>query len=91
MFNFNNIGDKIKTLAVVVSIIGIIGSVIGGLFLLEYDTLTGLLTAFLGSVLSWVSAFFVYGFGELIVKTTEIAKNTKQGVTIEIDNKNEKN
>ena len=39
---------KLKTLAVVVCIIGIASSVIGGLFLLEYDTLTGLLIAFWG-------------------------------------------
>ena len=84
MFNFQNIGAKIKTLAVVVTILGIAVSVVAGLYMINDDALSGVLVAFIGSVLSWISAFFVYGFGELIEKTTEIAKNTKKDIKVEI-------
>ncbi len=34
----------------------------------------GFIIIFGGSLLSWVSSFFAYGFGELIEKTTVIAE-----------------
>lgn len=84
MFNFQNIGAKIKTLAVVVTILGIAASVVSGLYIINDNALSGVLVAFIGSVFSWISAFFMYGFGELIEKTTEIAKNTKKDIKVEI-------
>jgi hypothetical protein len=30
----------------------------------------------LGSLISWISSLALYGFGELIEKTAEIARNT---------------
>ena len=90
MFNFENIGSKIKTLAVVVTILGISVSIITCLILLDENAMSGLMIAFIGSVCSWISAFFIYGFGELIEKTTEIAKNTKKDIKVEIVNE-EKN
>ena len=70
---FDNIGGKIKTLATVVCWIGIVVSVIYGLVLLDYSAAAGILTMVLGSLLSWISSFTLYGFGQLIEKTTEIA------------------
>ena len=90
MFTFENIGGKIKTLAQVVAILGVIVSVIAGLFVLDDSALYGVLIAFVGSVLSWISSLFIYGFGELIDKTTEIAKNTKKDIKVEIVNKENK-
>ena len=40
--------------------------------------LYGLLTAVLGALGSWVGSLFLYGFGELIDKATEIAANTQK-------------
>ncbi len=80
---FENIGSKIKKLAKVLSIIGIIVSVIIGLYIMSKSDgesplfFIGFLVAIIGSILSWVSGFFVYGFGELIIKTQEIAQNTR--------------
>ena len=37
----------------------------------------GLVLIVAGPIGSWISSFFVYGFGELIEKTSEIAENTK--------------
>lgn len=46
----------------------------------DYDemSLFGLLVAGIGSLVSWLSGLFTYGFGELIVKTDEIAANTRK-------------
>lgn len=77
---FSNIGGKIKTLAQVVTWVGIIASVITGLILVSEDDdliLIGLLVMVAGSLTFWISSFLLYGFGELIVKTTEIAENTR--------------
>ncbi len=71
---FDNIGDKIKALAVVTTVIGIVTSVISGLVLLFSDmVLVGFLTMILGSLSAWVGSFVLYGFGELIEQQTNAA------------------
>ena len=87
MFNFENIGSKIKTLAIITTIVGLATSVFLGLYILTTNALYGVLIALIGSLVSWLSAFFMYGFGELIEKTTEITKNTKKDIKVEIVNK----
>lgn len=80
---FNNIGEKIKKLAEVLCYIGILLSAIVGLVVMfvggssrsRVPLLIGLLIIFIGALISWVGSFFTYGFGELIVKVTEIEKN----------------
>ena len=80
MFNnmFENIGKKIKTIAALETKIGIIVSIIIGLRLMNSSTELGILIIIGGSWLSWVSSIYVYGFGELIEKTSEIAHNTSK-------------
>lgn len=76
---FDNISGKIKTLAVVTTIIGIIASVIIGIVVLvTADELAflGIIVIILGSLFSWASSFLIYGFGELIENTQVIAHNT---------------
>ena len=86
---FDNIGSKIKTLASTYAWGGIIVSIIIGVILIAmgaamrtyYGTSLiwrGIAIIILGSLFSWISSFVLYGFGELIVKTTEIAKNTNK-------------
>ena len=73
---FENIGGKIKTLATVCTIIGIVVSIAVGIFYgAEADFLAGLLIIILGCLSSWIGSFLLYGFGELIENTTEIRKN----------------
>ena len=71
---FDDIGSKLKTLAKVSTILGIIGSVIAGCALMGDDFLTGLLILVLGSVFSWIGSFTVYGLGQLIENTDELVK-----------------
>jgi hypothetical protein len=88
---YNNIGEKIKVLAQVIAWIGIIGNVIAGFILIAQgadsyngsEALIGVGILIGGSLISWIFSWFMYGFGELIVKTTEIAKNTASGASFD--------
>ena len=74
---YDNIGNKIKILAKTVCLLGIIGSVIFGLIVCfgtgEFRAI-GLLYVLIGSIMSWISSFITYGFGELIEKVCSIDK-----------------
>ena len=77
---YSNIGGKIKVLAWIIAVLGIIGSFVSGLGVafmcieeLEYTAegmlagaLSGILTLAVGTVISWVGTFILYGFGQLI-------------------------
>lgn len=76
---FDNIGGKIKTLAIVLCGVGIVASFIGGIVTSGMNQSPwGMLVAVAGALASWILSFFIYGFGELIEKVTEIAENTKK-------------
>lgn len=75
---YQQIGKKIKTLAVVIAVIGMIFCVIWGLLLIVSDTgfdIVGLLWLLVGPVLCWLGSFVLYGFGELVDKTCWIAEH----------------
>ena len=77
MFNYDNIGEKIKGLAKFFFISGTISSILLGLFMLQNNTIRAILIIVLGTIGSWLSSFTLYGFGEIIVKLTEIELNTR--------------
>lgn len=66
---FDEIGSKIKILAVVVCVLGIIASVTWGIALFFDSFLIGLLVIAVGGLCSWTGSFTLYGFGELIEET----------------------
>ena len=84
---FDNIGKKIKSLARVLCWVGVIVYVIAAIIMIvigieEYeDTLSalGVILLFVGPLMSWISSFFMYGFGELIDKVCDIERNTHGG------------
>lgn len=52
-----------------------------------FGIIIGILVIVFGSLISWISCFTLYGFGELVVTTKEIADNTKaEGKLKEWDN-----
>ncbi len=66
---FNNIGEKIKGLAKFVCWVGIIVSVIAGLVIMSMSgelLLLGIVIGLIGSLLSWLGSFALYGLGQLI-------------------------
>ena len=71
---FANVGGKIKAVAQVFTWIGIIGSIIGGLSMMNANFIIGILTAVVGALLSWVGSLALYGFGEL-VENSDISTN----------------
>lgn len=81
---YSNIGNKIKTLAKIVCIIIAIVWIIVG-FILIFDRyssplvrLVGFLSIIIGPLLSWISSFLLYGYGELIEQNAEIEREIKR-------------
>ena len=74
---YDNIGTKIKDVAIAWCIIGIIASVVLGIFLMDGAVIGGLLVMVIGSLFSWLSSFPLYGFGEMIDKLSAIEQNTR--------------
>ena len=82
---FDNIGGKIKTLAKVICWIGIVASVISAAYVgVVTSNLNGalgiviaILLVMMGTVLSWIASFTLYGYGELIELTAKIEQNTR--------------
>lgn len=70
---FDNIGRKIKTLAQVICVLGIIVSVIGGIILWITGGGLGFVISLvaipISAVISWVGSLGLYGFGQLIENT----------------------
>ena len=96
---FDNVGSKIKALASFFCWGGIIASVIGGIIVITLEDLVwaGLAVIIIGSLLSWVSSFVLYGFGELVVNSAIIAGKEgkivvggQSGNTVAPQNKSEK-
>ena len=74
---FGNIGEKIKGLAIFCTIIGCVLSIACAIFCCATDMiLLGFVILVAGGLLSWVGSFLLYGFGELITQTTNIAQRT---------------
>lgn len=81
---YNNIGQKIKTLAKGICIcIAVVWIIIGfSLILNRYSSpfvrLMGLLIILIGPLFAWVNSFLLYGYGELIEQNAEIRKEIKR-------------
>ena len=86
---YHNIGGKIKVLARIVCAIGIIAALLTavGLWINNssfHPTMAAGLTILLaGSVATYVTSLFIYGFGELIESTSKIRSMMQQDRTEE--------
>jgi hypothetical protein len=77
---FKNIGKKIKGLVKTIFIIETILAVVGGIAIMTIDEdliVVGALVMIILPIIFWISSWMLYGYGELIDKVSEIAKNTK--------------
>ena len=80
MFNYDNIGEKIKGLAKWTFIVEAIGAVIGGIAIMLIGNdyfLAGFLTLIFGPIVAWVASWILYGFGELVDSAILYQKNGK--------------
>jgi hypothetical protein len=72
---FENIGDKIKGIALVEFVVGVVFALALGIIIMllgEIFILIGFLFIFLFSFLAYISSAMIYGFGELIEKSRRI-------------------
>lgn len=75
---FNNIGGKIKALAYIACLIGIIACIIIGLSIIslsgmdEESMIVGIIVIIAGSFISWISSFVLYGYGQLIENSDQM-------------------
>lgn len=73
---YDNIGEKIKSLAKASFIVVSITEVITGIALMiaeDYLILLGLLIMIVGPIVTWLSSWLLYGFGQLIENSDIIA------------------
>lgn len=80
---FSNIGGKIKKLAVAITILGMIGSIVAGISIMSIggrygsyyrsgSVVSGVLVIVIGCLFSWLASLSLYGFGHLIEKVEDI-------------------
>ena len=82
--NFDNIGGKIKALAKGEMWVGIIASIIYGIFLIvesefiiEEKLFSGFMVIVFGPLASWVSSWVLYGFGQLVENSDKLVERFK--------------
>lgn len=75
---FDNVGGKIKGVAMATFILELAAFVILGLLILAQENLYGLLFLLLGPVIAWLSVLLLYGFGQLIENSDIIAEEYKR-------------
>lgn len=76
---FEDVGNKLKRLAKGIFVIEAIAAILAGFMILLSDIeliLLALLTMICGPLVALISSWFLYGFGELIDKTSWIERNT---------------
>ena len=90
---YKNIGKKIKAFAVIVTVILMLASVVGGLILIvqgidivDYHEETGLslilfgiASIIVGCLVAWISSFVLYGYGQLVDNTDKMVKLLENG------------
>ena len=75
---FDKIGYKIKVIAESQYVLFVLGCIIAGIYLISIEfVFLGIFVFILGFVMAPISAFLLYGFGELIDKVNEISENIK--------------
>ena len=84
---FNNIGGTIKGFAKFLTWVGIIASIIVGIKLVKNENAYGFLVIIGGILISWMSSWLLYAFGELVENSTIIAKHFGKA-ELNLNNKN---
>ena len=75
---FNNCGPKIKTLALVLFIVSLAGSLIAGIALMDVDEAAGICIMVFGTLFSYISSLLMATFGEIAENTATIANAQHQ-------------
>lgn len=88
---FDNIGEKIKTVAKANCWIGIIAYAIIGIILLAENNneLIGFSILILGPLFSWISSFITYGFGQLVENSDKLLELHSNEIYVSTQDNNE--
>ena len=78
MFEYDNIGGKIKGWAKWIFAIEAIATIIMGLIFMGVSVLAGFLLMLFGPIAAWVSSWILYGYGQLIENSDIIAEEYKR-------------
>ncbi len=79
MFNYDNIGGKIKNWAVWIFIVEAIAAIIGGIAIIDINNgMVGSLVIVFGPIAAWVSSGLLYGFGQLVENSDIIAEELQR-------------
>ena len=76
---FEDIGNKIKKLVKFFAVAGMLLSIILGIILCLSNILIGIIVSALGFLLSWVGAWLMYGYGEMVQRLINIDKKLGAG------------
>ena len=83
---YKGIGGKIKTLAGVITCIGILLSIVSGVTLMVLDyALVGVLVMLVGFLFSWISTFILYGFGQMVENSDKLVAIEKMKLDSRLD------
>ena len=88
---FANIGEKLKDIARIITILGIVFGIITCIAFALIDEemiLVGIISGVGEAVVAWISALIVYAFGELVQNSKE-SKKIQQEILNELKNKKE--
>lgn len=76
---FRNVSGKIKMMAVVLLVVGLFASLVGGIAVIdngnEFSVPAGLGVMIGGAAVSFAISFLVYGFGQIVENTDKMAEN----------------
>lgn len=85
---FKNVGGKIKIIAIIIFILGVVssmgGSIVGAIIATTFiDDFVLLILLFLfcslcGILMTWIFSIFIYGFGQLIENSDKLVENTNE-------------
>lgn len=78
---FNNVGEKIKTLTIVVFALVAMASIVAAIVLFSQGeglAFVGFVVLLVGPFIAWIAGLFVYGYGELIQRTIAMEQELRK-------------
>ena len=82
---FDNIDNKIKSLAIIITVVGSIASLVCGIVIMAIEEFfIGLVIAIGGSLSSWIGSFALYALGEIVTQLTKIANSNQRMQILEV-------
>ena len=82
---FENTGRKIKDFAYILFVIGVIASLITGIFFIRFSSFVVFGIIIGGIISSYISSLFIYGFGKLVENSDKLVEQGEKKDEEEIE------